>query len=223
MKRNIRLTESDLHAIVGESVRKVLSEMDWKTYINAARKRKSQADELRDSFRHGRNSYDDKADELERHAQHMFGQKHGKDGYPYQWVGSPDYKGRYTRGQALDDSDFATKAPTTQGWWNGEKADGIRHYRRGEGFPSRNGGRIHDDEYNYAYGDDNGWSGDFNAHRTDKIDKDGIRMDADLSSNADYMSDYKDKDYMDALNRMGDDMARFYGGKSQYIQGKGWD
>ena len=34
----IRLTESDLHNIVKESVNKVLTEMDWKTYMNAARK-----------------------------------------------------------------------------------------------------------------------------------------------------------------------------------------
>ena len=34
-KKLIRLTESDLHNIVKESVNKILSEMDWKTYANA--------------------------------------------------------------------------------------------------------------------------------------------------------------------------------------------
>lgn len=41
MKNNktvIRLTESDIHGIVSESVRRVLSELDWKTYANASRK-----------------------------------------------------------------------------------------------------------------------------------------------------------------------------------------
>jgi len=37
-KKLIRLTESDLHRIVKESVNKVLTELDWKTYANAARK-----------------------------------------------------------------------------------------------------------------------------------------------------------------------------------------
>jgi len=38
-KKIIRLTESDLHKIVKESVNRVLTELDWKTYANAARKR----------------------------------------------------------------------------------------------------------------------------------------------------------------------------------------
>jgi hypothetical protein len=37
-KKIIRLTESDLHNIVKESVNKVLTELDWKTYQNAAKK-----------------------------------------------------------------------------------------------------------------------------------------------------------------------------------------
>ena len=37
-KKLIRLTESDLHKIVKESVNKVLTELDWKTYASAADK-----------------------------------------------------------------------------------------------------------------------------------------------------------------------------------------
>jgi hypothetical protein len=37
-KKVIRLTEGDLHRIIKESVNKVLTEMDWKTYANAAKK-----------------------------------------------------------------------------------------------------------------------------------------------------------------------------------------
>ena len=37
-KKLIRLTESDLHKIVKESVNKVLTELDWRTYANAAKK-----------------------------------------------------------------------------------------------------------------------------------------------------------------------------------------
>ena len=39
MKKNrIRLTESQLHNIIKESVRQMLSELDWKTYASAAEK-----------------------------------------------------------------------------------------------------------------------------------------------------------------------------------------
>ena len=34
----VRLTESDLHRIINESVNKVLTELDWKTYANAEKK-----------------------------------------------------------------------------------------------------------------------------------------------------------------------------------------
>lgn len=37
-KQVIRLTESDLHRIISESVKSVLSELDWKTYASAAEK-----------------------------------------------------------------------------------------------------------------------------------------------------------------------------------------
>lgn len=40
MKKNIvKLTESELKQIITESVKKVISELDWKTYQNAAKKR----------------------------------------------------------------------------------------------------------------------------------------------------------------------------------------
>ena len=43
MKKNrIRLTESQLHNIIKESVKQMLSELDWKTYDNAARKKYDQ-------------------------------------------------------------------------------------------------------------------------------------------------------------------------------------
>ena len=38
MKRKVRLTESDLHRIIKESVKNVLNELDWRTYQSAAQK-----------------------------------------------------------------------------------------------------------------------------------------------------------------------------------------
>jgi hypothetical protein len=47
-KKLVRLTEDDLHRIIKESVNNILTELDWKTYANAADKRRKQ----------GKNAYD---------------------------------------------------------------------------------------------------------------------------------------------------------------------
>ena len=40
-RNRVRLTESQLHNVIKESVKQVLSELDWKTYANAANKMRS--------------------------------------------------------------------------------------------------------------------------------------------------------------------------------------
>lgn len=65
-KKLIRLTESDLHKVIKESVNKVLTELDWKTYANAARKRLDQDE-------------DDKAEELAYFATDRFNDDFGYD------------------------------------------------------------------------------------------------------------------------------------------------
>ncbi len=57
-KRLIKLSESDLHKIVKESVNKVLTELDWRTYANAAKKRDAQIQQLgRDATDKGGNRF----------------------------------------------------------------------------------------------------------------------------------------------------------------------
>ena len=48
--KKIRLTESDLHRVIKESVNKVLTELDWRTYANAAKKAKEQGRDSRWDF-----------------------------------------------------------------------------------------------------------------------------------------------------------------------------
>lgn len=48
-KKLIRLTESDLHKVIKESVNKVLTELDWKTYANAAKKQENK-EEIQDGI-----------------------------------------------------------------------------------------------------------------------------------------------------------------------------
>ena len=56
MKQRIRLTEGQLHRIIDESVRNVLTELDWKTYASAERK----VADLLKNHKHFR-PYDDRA------------------------------------------------------------------------------------------------------------------------------------------------------------------
>lgn len=44
-KRTVRLTESELKNIITESVKNIISELDWKTYMNAGKKRLAQRGE----------------------------------------------------------------------------------------------------------------------------------------------------------------------------------
>ena len=51
MKKNvIRLTESDLHRIIKESVDNILTELDWRTYANAAKKARERNDSRERDF-----------------------------------------------------------------------------------------------------------------------------------------------------------------------------
>ena len=50
MKKLVRLTESDLHRVIKESVNKVLTDLDWRTYANAAKKAREQGRDSRWDF-----------------------------------------------------------------------------------------------------------------------------------------------------------------------------
>ena len=52
MKQTIRLTENELHNLIKESVNNILSELDWRTAINASQEAKSKS--LSDDY----NKYD---------------------------------------------------------------------------------------------------------------------------------------------------------------------
>ena len=60
MSKVIRLTESDLHNMIKEAI----NELDWKTYMNAAKAREGQGNH-------------NSSDKLMKHAQQQFNTKHG--------------------------------------------------------------------------------------------------------------------------------------------------
>lgn len=52
-KQLIRLTEQDLHKVIKESVKKVLTELDWRTMLNASKVAKEKDDDRSDYFAKG--------------------------------------------------------------------------------------------------------------------------------------------------------------------------
>lgn len=56
MKRKIKLTESDLHNIIKESVNHILSELDWRTYQSASDKAHKLSDETSNMYEKKRRS-----------------------------------------------------------------------------------------------------------------------------------------------------------------------
>ena len=69
MENRIKLTESELKGIIKESVKRVLSELDTKTYANAERKRREQAeDKFKQGDDEGAYKMINKADALQSHA-----------------------------------------------------------------------------------------------------------------------------------------------------------
>ena len=78
-KKLIRLTESDLHRIVRESVNNVLTELDWKTYQNAAKKAHLKSlDDFPDGDEEGI-EYGRKAHKFRKAAEDAFNRDYGVD------------------------------------------------------------------------------------------------------------------------------------------------
>lgn len=76
-KKLIRLTESDLHRIVKESVNKILTELDWKTYANAAKKQMEKERNQPDYDEHYDGQYQsERTDSFKNAARKAFGRKH---------------------------------------------------------------------------------------------------------------------------------------------------
>lgn len=229
-KQLIRLTENDLHNIIKESVNNILTELDWKTYMNASRKREKQANELRKSYKKDfpnsmlsamRNPYDEKSDSLERYAQETFQKQHGKNGMGHNYEGgSPSYKGRYTMGSYDSDSNFDVKNDTK--YWDNDNKSGERHYRYGQGIPHKNFGELRDDTFDYYFDDKEGTTSSRHRHHTMNYNKEGERYNPNLSTVGNEISLSKDKDYNDRQDRMSKDMDNYYRGKSRYNKGKGW-
>ena len=80
MKQKIKLTESDLHRIIKESVKQVLSELDWRTYQSAAEKSMKQSHNG-DLSPQERAFNKNRSYEFDNYADKKFRNKHGMSRY----------------------------------------------------------------------------------------------------------------------------------------------
>ena len=155
-KKIIRLTESDLHNIVKESVNKILSEMDWKTYANAAQK----------SYARG----EDRANRFASAADKAFNRDYGTDNVQ----GDVYLKGRYGGGRSYNpNGDEGALALRSKAWDEKKYGRGVLSQHEKPSFklqqqgikdyekePFRSGGEFNTSK-GIMRGNINGWGSDF--------------------------------------------------------------
>lgn len=88
-KQVVRLTESDLHRIIKESVNNVLTELDWTTYSNAAAKRFQQAYNGNTNGRANSPEMAQRGNKLAQHSNEMFEKQYGVSIYD---VSNPNWQ-----------------------------------------------------------------------------------------------------------------------------------
>lgn len=115
----VRLTESQLKNIISESVRQVLTELDWQTYLNASRKRKKQANRLGDEFldKKGRSKEDmlKKSKDLLRYTGDVFNKQYNINDYAPE---SDDELGQNLDNAAFDYMLYDTDNPLVNRRWD---------------------------------------------------------------------------------------------------------
>jgi hypothetical protein len=207
MKRRIRLTEGDLHRIVKESVSQVLTELDWKTYINAARKRQMQGKT-------------DKSSNLADYAQQQFNRQHFNG---YGAYGVTDYGGNGTAsallrtGVGLENGTMHDHREITAPFY-----DSYIHQTPWGNYrePIGTSTKASADMWN-VFGRTNGQTGHFSHNRIYSDPEQAQRM-SDLVSKKQQWTDKNSADYGDKALSVANDLYGYYNGGTKYVPGKGW-
>lgn len=128
--KKIRVTEGDLHRIIKECVNNVLTELDWRTYANASKKRDAQIQQL------GRNATDKGGNRLAHLRNNL--------DYAASDALTSKYAQRYNNGYPTNNADVYTKngyqTVTTNNF------DGNGRWSRGE-FNFNNKGGVNKQGY----------------------------------------------------------------------------
>ena len=222
MEKNIRLNESQFNELITESVNRILTEMDWKTYANAERKwadhlmnhpddpkRKSSIVGHRDS----KDRYDVFTDDRLRKFNAARNDAFNRD-YGYNTFDGDKYdmsKGTYEMDWSPEDSGkpnyfdrIGTHTATPPIRQNGRSLPPHRMREKfyldswnGEDSPTTK----HETVVDYVNG---------RYKPSTKIDRPSVEP------------QYDDIPYMKARNRGNADIERYQNGKSKYVKGKGW-
>lgn len=138
----IRLTESDIHQIIKESVNRIITELDWRTYANAAKKRDAQIKNSgRDATDKGGNRLSHLRNQLDYAASDAltskYSQKHN-NGYP---TNNADI---YTNNgnQSITTYNFDGKGRGSKGEFNYDKKGGIN--KQGNNIVSKMDNEVED-------------------------------------------------------------------------------
>ena len=192
-KQVIRLTESDLHRIIKESVNNILTELDWRTYASAADKRRKQAyDERESEIKRSGLYWNDKAEELynkSRKLDDAAGKRMSKD-----YGMNISTHGIHGDRHVIDND---------AEWTIGTNAEG----------PKPLG-------YHYLSSPDKDWRKDWYDHTMDDYYKYGYMPTPDddrwpHEKDEDYQKRLRN-------NKIGRDVDDFVHGRMQYQKGKGW-
>ena len=200
MKQMIRLTESDLHRIVKESVNKILTEMDWRTVVNAANKSRADFNDMVTRRAMGKldpyGRYSELTGQYGPHSDHVLKRSWKSPKGSTRWVNKDDEIQRKMK-QAINLSKFAD--------------DAIKD-------------RFGKDSY---YNNMNGVGKEFPAFRKMRRNKEfGEPEVLDYFPNNDYVEGEYDNYELTSMPQKYQDKAKeindFQNGKSKYIKGKGW-
>ena len=199
MKRIVRLTETDLHRMVKESVNQVLTELDWKTYMNAARARQAQGKS-------------DNASNLENYSNQQFQKQHfGNNwGYTSHEEVSPSNDASVDAllranvnkngGHMRDERDY------TSLMYGDTKKTPWGDYKETIGRTNLAGGTVdHGFGKNYVKND--------TGYAMKKRGGNG---------NNGKMLNRVSNDYRNKINSVGNDLNGYYNGQSKYVKGQGW-
>lgn len=194
MKKLIRLTEGDLHRIVEGSVRRALNELDWKTYMNAAKK----------SYDRWKNDNDDdeaadRADDFTYAAKDSFMKKHNIDKRPDR----ARFKANFAY-PSYDDNDYEPKVTGDLTDWYTQDAE--------RSWPNRRQSFVNyhsDPDIRRGVKFDDEWP---------RKGQDGF--DVPTTRTTLNNRDYADSE--DFLGNAYNDINHYNTGKSRYVKGKGW-
>ena len=196
----IRLTEGDLHRIVKESVNKILTEMDWRTVVNAANKSRADFNDMVTRRAMGKldpyGRYSELTGQYGPHSDHVLKRSWKSPKGSTRWVNKDDEIQRKMK-QAINLSKFAD--------------DAIKD-------------RFGKDSY---YNNMNGVGKEFPAFRKMRRNKEfGEPEVLDYFPNNDYVEGEYDNYELTSMPQKYQDKAKeindFQNGKSKYIKGKGW-